>query len=145
MSGFQPTLRTYVLRRKRWNVKDNRPPLRIWSQDYNPMILGGDVHRPMSCDVTTYGESFTLVGVSIRTVVRPDGVLAFIEPSGGIVGSELAVLRRDLMKCTPKLIREQIAESKKQCAAASLIPEEKFWEKMGVKPVAGLKTWKARQ
>ena len=140
----QLTLVDYNRRRKRFGIKDGQKPLRIWSQGFRPFIMGGDVHRPMACEITSYSESFLLAKVSIRAAIRPDGVMVFLEPGGGIVGDQIAVLRRDLMKCSPKLAKEQMERSKKLNDYALLMPEEEFWKGMGVKPVDGFKSQKGK-
>lgn len=117
-------------------IKDNRPPLRIWTQYYNPMILGGNVHRPISCEVTSYGGPVA-VGLKIKChlVIRPDGELAVIEPNGGIVGDSLIGVIRDIQHADPKVIEQQLAESAKMVKEATPKSEADFWAAMRVKPL----------
>jgi len=87
----------------------------MWTAAYRPFRMGGNVNQPVGIEVTV-GEPIPLDhGISVYVVVTPDGRKAIVEAmSGGIVGTSLEQVKRDIEDADPAMMRDQIVRACEQ-------------------------------
>jgi len=104
----------------------------IYKEHYEPFIMGGDVHKPISTDIEV-GEKLDLgKGFFGYLVVNPNNDKTYVveAKSGGIIGPSLAQVKKDIEDCDDiKVMKKQIKEAKKRRDYASKLEPEEFWGK----------------
>jgi hypothetical protein len=103
--------------------------MKVWTQAYRPFMLGGDVHRPVCCELEPLGPTLDLgknyFGVS---VIAPTGKVFIVEViTGAIIGSSLAEVRKDVEDGDEAIMRKQIVWATQMANKAEMVEPERFW------------------
>lgn len=103
---------------------------KIWTMGYFPFTMGGEVNRPISCEMEV-GDSLERLGKGYLgyIVKSPSGKTFIVESTtGGIVGSKLEDVQRDINSATAKYLKKQIAEELEHSKTAQLVSPDVFWK-----------------
>ena len=106
--------------------------IRIWTSDYNPFILGGDVHAPAMCEIEVKGSLVPLgKGMKGYLITAPDGSTVVAESTtGALIGPTLEEVREDIKATSLRIVKEQMKDAKYRADKAVMTSPEKFWAKM---------------
>lgn len=101
----------------------------IWTQAYNPFIMGGDVNAPMGCRIEV-GEAVDAgKGFKVHVVRAPRGRTYVIEATtGGIIGNDLGAVQKDILECEDQnFMRRQVHNARAEMAKVFEVKPKKFW------------------
>ena len=105
--------------------------VRVWTKNYRPFILGGDVNAPIMFDVEILGYYGLGRGYSGYLFESPSGKTFVAESeTGAIVGTTLHGVRVDIAGGDDEVMRKQIAQGKQDVKSAYLGTEDEFWKKL---------------
>jgi len=81
----------------------------IWTEGYQPFIMGGDVNAPLGVEVEA-GEPIDLgQDIRVHEIKFPDDQIAIVEATtGAIVGSDLQTVKADLSQADPVVVQQQL-------------------------------------
>ena len=103
--------------------------MEIWTLQYRPFIMGGDVHQPVKCDVEVDGPHDLGGGYQGYIATAPDGRTFVAEAtSGAIVGPTLDEVRRDISQADPAVMAKQVAQGLSDRATAPILAPDEFWK-----------------
>ena len=101
--------------------------LRVWIQHYEPFQFGGDVHRPVCCDLEVGEPSDLGGGYEGYLIALPNGKTAVVESlSGGVVGLTIEEVRNDIAAGDGPTMAAQVAAAVNEGKRARLIDKQKF-------------------
>jgi hypothetical protein len=115
--------------RKRGRPKTQPPTkLKIWTQGYQPFIMGGDVHAPLGAEVEVGPIVEVGKGIQVRVVQAPPGKECVAEvTTGAIVGTSLEMVRDDIAVAAPAVILQQLEQAKQELLKVRWLTAEEFW------------------
>ncbi len=112
-------------------AKPKTARITIWVPCYRPFIMGGDVNRPVKCEIEAQGPFDIGKGFKAYLVSKPGGRFAVAEATtGAIVGDTLEEVRADIKDGSAAVMRKQVAESAIQVARAFTVEPDEFWSLM---------------
>lgn len=107
--------------------------MEIWTWGYFPFTMGGQVHRPIKCEVPEdliQGPSEIGQGYQACIVTSPAHLTYVVEAStGALIGPTIEDVRCDVENGEPEVMAQQVAESMKNLGKAELLGFAEFWEK----------------
>jgi hypothetical protein len=101
----------------------------VWTEGYNPWIMGGDCHAPIGTSVAV-GERFDLGGgYEGYLIANPTTGETFVAEAktGAFVGPSLASVRKDIEAAAPAVMREQIKAAADRMLKMQILPSDDFW------------------
>lgn len=103
--------------------------MEVCTYGYFPFTMGGEVWRPIKCDVPITGGPFDLgSGYEGYLITSPNGTTFVAESiTGMFVGSTIEEVRNDISCADYKVMKIQIEDAKKDFAKSTAIPVEEFW------------------
>ena len=103
--------------------------MEIWTLQYRPFTMGGNVHQPVKCDVEVDGPHDLGGGYQGYIATAPDGRALVAEAtSGAIVGPTLEAVRSDVADADPAVMADQVAKAIAQRASAAVLTPDEFWK-----------------
>ena len=110
--------------------------IKIWTEDYSPFIMGGDVFQPIATRVIPE-SSFTINKIKLHVIRNQKTGQYHIAESvtGAFVGhgktakDAIGQVTRDLASADPAIVRQQIAHAKERVKETRELSPEKFWER----------------
>lgn len=120
-------------------------PLSIWTVAHRPFIMGGRVRGPVQTTVLVpaarlwndtgviqpadFMHAIQLpYGVYLTPIEAPNGVTFYVEiTTGALMGTDLDAVRKDVEDAQHAVIRDQLAQSLRDRAAAPFITLAEFW------------------
>jgi hypothetical protein len=105
--------------------------IKIWTKDYRPFILGGNVHQPMATEAEASGPFALGKGYEGYVVLSPLGE-SFVAESktGALVGPTLNEVRADIKKAKKSVMKKQIIEAQESVKAARIVDPAEFWKRL---------------
>jgi hypothetical protein len=102
--------------------------MKIWTMGYFPFTLGGDVHRPICCDVEVSGPHDLGFGYQGYVATSPNGRTFVAESeTGAIVGPSLSDVINDISQGDPSIMRKQIEKAHETAKRAEELSPDRFW------------------
>ena len=104
--------------------------VRVWTLEYVPFVMGGDVRRPVSTDVEHHGEYDLGKGFKGHLVYAPDGTTHVAESrSGAFIGPSIQDVRLDITNCDDiSLMEKQVTDAIKQSKQGGRkVTAKEFW------------------
>lgn len=101
----------------------------IWTEGYQPFIVGGDVNAPLGVEVSLEGGESIDIGQGIRVyeVKFPDGRTAIVEATtGAIVGSDLQTVKDDLSQADSVVVQRQLQAAQQRRLKVRQLPMAEF-------------------
>jgi hypothetical protein len=90
--------------------------------------MGGDVRRPISCDVPVSGPFDLGKGYQGYLGVAPNGRTFVVESeTGAIVGNTLENVIDDISQGDPDVMRRQIEKARETVKRAQEMSQDDFW------------------
>ncbi len=104
--------------------------IRVYTLEYVPFGMGGNVWRPVSTDVEHHGEYDLGKGFKGHVIYAPSGRTYVAESrSGAFVGPNIFDIRRDIATCENiKYMEQQVTDAIKQSKQARQIKAKEFWK-----------------
>jgi hypothetical protein len=105
--------------------------MKIWTTNYRPFILGGDVNAPIMADVPVSGPFDIGQGFQAYLAVGPNGKTFVAESiTGAIVGSTIEQVREDVASGKKSDMDKQIEDAKKMVLRAYEATPEELWKRL---------------
>ena len=99
----------------------------IWTLGYRPFIMGGNVNAPVGVEVEVTEPIELPEGPLVYEVALSDGRTAIAEATtGAIIGSSLAIVKRDVRQGDPEVMISQIELAADMMHDVELVPMERF-------------------
>ncbi len=103
----------------------------IWTLEYQPFRMGGDLHSPLATkvdvgepvDIGNDQQAFVIVSPSGKTFVAETR-------TGAIVGTDIEQVRKDVAAGDPEVIRQQLDKAAGDIKNARHVSNEVFWGMM---------------
>ena len=103
----------------------------IWTENYRPFIIGGDVNAPIMCNIDVLGPYDLGKGFQGWLFATPSGKTLVAETqTGAIVGSTLEEVKNDIESASDTDLKENIEHAKRRVARAYMASEEEFWKRL---------------
>jgi len=103
--------------------------MKIWTEAYQPFIIGGDCNTPIICDIPVAGPFDLGSGYQGYLAVSPSGKTFVAESiTGAIVGPTIDEVRKDIEEADKTVMEEQIAFAKKRVSKAVEVTQDRFWQ-----------------
>lgn len=112
-------------------TKPTPTTVRVWTRCYRPFMTGGNVHRSIAAEVpiasvVDLGKGFS--GYEIHDMTGASRYVCAV--SGGLLGDDLAAIRKDIAECPKKkkkkIMTEQVAKMAIEGKDAELMEPDKF-------------------
>ena len=102
--------------------------MKVWTKQYRPFVMGGDVRRNIRCDLPAEGPH-DLGQDYLGYIVTSPGGRTFVaeKNSGAIIGDTLEAVRQDIREGDPALMARQVEEATKARDEAVTVEPEEFW------------------
>lgn len=102
--------------------------MRIWTEAYRPLIMGGDVNAPISTEVEV-GEPIDVgSGIRVYLIVAPNGNEYVAESvTGAFVGISIEEVERHIAEGDPEVMWKQIEDAKERVKKATPLDNATFW------------------
>jgi hypothetical protein len=102
----------------------------IWTEGYDPFIMGGDCRAPIGLKVEVgekvpIGKGFFAYVIRNPTRKRKQHIVCAV--SGAIVGSSLRGVRKDVKEGDIDVMRKQVRDAKKRRTKVRIVPPDRFW------------------
>ncbi len=106
--------------------------MEVWTYGYFPFTMGGDVWRPIKCDVSVAAGPFDLgAGYEGYLIVSPNGTTFVAELiTGAFVGPNIESVREDILNSDIEMMKENIDHAKKDFKKATIETQDSFWNKL---------------
>ena len=108
--------------------------MKIWTECYSPVIMGGDVNAPIITEIDEgeYTGPYDVgKDIQVYLVPNPQGNKQYVVESttGAIVGMDIEQVRSDVAQGDPEVMKKQLVAAAERVKKAR--PEEKsaFWSK----------------
>lgn len=127
--GVEPTEKETIYQQA-INRKDNMKLL-IWTEAYQPFIMGGDVNAPIATEIEIPKENIHKLSKDIDVVVicSPKGAVRIAELStGAFVGTSLTDVTKDVENASQEVMLQQLEQAKKRVKKARHVTNEHFWD-----------------
>lgn len=105
--------------------------MKVWTQDYQPFRLGGDLHAPMSAKVHALGPFDLGQNYWGYLIAAPWGeTFVAEEDTGAIVGFTIKQVQEDIKAGDPGIMKAQVEAAQRLKMKAIQCSTEDFWCKM---------------
>jgi hypothetical protein len=103
--------------------------VRVWTLEYVPFVMGGNVWQPVSTDVEHHGEYNLGKGYKGHLIYAPSGRTYVAESrSGAFVGPSIQDVRQDIADCEDiSLMEKQVTDAIEKSKQARRIKAKEFW------------------
>jgi len=102
--------------------------LKVFTVGYFPFTMGGNVWRPICCEVEVDGPHDIGKGYKGYVVTAPNGKTFIAEAtSGAFVGPDLKTVKEDITLGEKNVMVEQVAKAVEQSKGAKEITPDEFW------------------
>ncbi len=102
--------------------------MRIWTEAYRPLIMGGDCNAPIICDVPVTGPFDLGKGHQGFLAVSPNRKTFVAESiTGAIVGSTVEAVRKDIKIADEAVMEEQVTSARRRVLRANTVSRDEFW------------------
>ena len=108
--------------------------MKVFTMEYVPFVMGGNVWQPMCCEVEADGPHDLGDGYKGYVITAPNGK-TFIaeETSGAFVGPDLKAVREDIETGDKSIMADQVADAVIQMKKAKERSQDHFWRKLKCK------------
>lgn len=105
--------------------------MRIWTTNYRPFIMGGDVNAPVMADVPVSGPFDVGKGFTAYLAVSPSGRTFVAESiTGAIVGSTIKQVCADIIEGEKSVMDKQIKDAEKLVKRAYITEPDELWKRL---------------
>lgn len=105
--------------------------VKVFTRDYRPFILGGDVHQPMAAEIAASGPYALGKGFSGYLIKSPKGKTFIAEATtGALVGPTLEEVRADIKAGKKSVMTKQVEQARELAARARTVSANEFWERL---------------
>jgi hypothetical protein len=103
--------------------------VRVWTLEYVPFVMGGNVWQPITTDVEHHGEYDLGKGYKGHLIYAPSGKTYVAESrSGAFIGPSIHDVRLDITNCDNKsLMEKQVTDAIKRSKPARHVTAKEFW------------------
>ena len=105
--------------------------VKVYTLEYCPFVMGGEVWQPMATEVEADGPHDIGKGFEAYVVTAPNGKTFVAEKeSGAFIGPDLKTVSGDIKIGELKSMKKQVEDAKLQMAKAKTVTNEYFWKKL---------------
>ena len=105
----------------------------IWTRAYNPFVFGGSTEQIIGTRITVDPSKDLHFSsrVRIHEVLSPKNTKFYVESrSGGLLGTDLKMIREDLKAAHPTFLKKQLKEQTAAGKRAKIVEPSEFWSRV---------------